>query len=205
MGERVKFRVALDAARQATERVLRNSVTPRQLRVFLAVLDFTAHWSKLEENVKLARIAELAGVEGQDVRERDKRVAEDLRRLAAIGAIVYRAGSGRTTSTIGLHPSETGSKPTPSDGVETDAETGSKPTLRGGRNEPRPSVQGFSKFSSSGRRNDEQTAEAAEAMYARNSAKPCAECGRRGGYGRIEGEDGLTYPCRTCHPEGVAP
>jgi hypothetical protein len=131
------------AAQASMARALDANCTPRQLRVLMAVIHFTALFNRLEDRVSLGQLAEVARISGKDERDTEKRVAADLRRLAKIGCVTYKPGGGRHfVSTVGLPaPTETGVAADPlssrEKGVETDPKRGSKPALKGGRLRPR--------------------------------------------------------------------
>jgi hypothetical protein len=158
--DRVEFIVANDAGRSAVAKVLASQVTPRQLRVFLVVLDQTAHWSKLSDRITLAQLAEKAGIAGKNQRDTEKRVADDLRRLDQLGVLHYiPGGRARGVASVVSIPPVRGVEIDPGmqafRGVETDLLPGSKPTpkhaFRGVGTDPPPKERLPSK-STKGRR-----------------------------------------------------
>lgn len=104
MGAHVEFVVANWARHLSAQRLLKADVTPRQIRVWVAVVDLVANFSRLEDSVSVARIAATAGVTGNNEHRVGQRVSGDLRRLAELGIITYRAGgsAGRRRSLVGL-------------------------------------------------------------------------------------------------------
>ena len=90
------------ALRAAITRV--NEADPRlgagELRVFMAVIARTASWSRLEDSVTHAVLAEIAGVDRETLRRA-------LRRLSELGAIEYLPGAGKRYSSIALPPATT--------------------------------------------------------------------------------------------------
>lgn len=110
------------------------NLTPRQYRVFNAVLAFTIAWSKLEDAVSLAQIEEFTGLDRRHVR----RALQQLHRL---GVITYEPGASpkgkpRTTSRIGL--------PRPgADMIPRSPGADAVPlsSLTGGRSGPRPGAE----------------------------------------------------------------
>ena len=84
---RVPYREVGAAMRQAISRVLLADLGPRQLSTFLAVLSLTGTYSKLSDSLYLAHIAEMVFGTGEPTVKQVKRIGEDLKALAATGAI----------------------------------------------------------------------------------------------------------------------
>lgn len=104
MGAHVDFDVANWARHLSAEKLLKADVTPRQIRVWIAVVDLVANYSRLEDNLSIARIAATAGITGKNEHRVGQRVSADLQRLAELEIIKYLPGGqdGRRRSVVGL-------------------------------------------------------------------------------------------------------
>lgn len=139
MADRVPFLQAHDAGRVAIDKAVHAEVTPRQLRVLLAVLHVTVLWSQLSDRQSLAQLARLAGIGGTDTRKVEKRVADDLRHLASLGIVTYLPGGGRhRMSVIGIPPTEKGPDTGAGNDEEKGPDTGPKGAPAPGQKGPPP-------------------------------------------------------------------
>lgn len=87
MSGRVPYRVAGEAQRAANERAREHDLSAGDLAVLAAVLDQTTSYSKLDDHV---RVADLAGLAGLSVRQTQRA----LHRLAQADILVYQPGNG---------------------------------------------------------------------------------------------------------------
>lgn len=95
-GDRVAYRVAASAGREAFRRARALGCSMEELAALQAVVSLTALYSKLSDEVSVAEIAEEAALH-------PKNAARALRSLAGRGVIVYEPGRGRgNISTVGL-------------------------------------------------------------------------------------------------------
>lgn len=96
MRDRVPYRTAGAAQRQATAHALRSGITTLQWRVLAVVFDLTTSYSKLEDRTSARQIAaRVYGVDAEKVMGSErKRVSYALKRLADLGIIVYGAPRG---------------------------------------------------------------------------------------------------------------
>lgn len=95
-GDRVAYRVAASAGREAFRRARAVGCSMEELAALQAVVSLTALYSKLSDEVSVAEIAEEAALH-------PKNAARALRALAGRGVIVYEPGRGRgNISTVGL-------------------------------------------------------------------------------------------------------
>lgn len=95
-GERVAYREAGNAMREALRRARGAGLSPTDRNVLDAVLALTVSYSKLEDEISPATIAEEAGCSLRQARR-------SLRKLDDLGIVVYVPGLGRgRTSVVGL-------------------------------------------------------------------------------------------------------
>lgn len=96
MTNRTSYADAGTAQRYLCQRVAVAGITSLERRVVLAVLAYTASWSKTEDTVALSRIADYLGLGSS------ADVGRALGRLADAGLILYQAGRGSRVSRVGL-------------------------------------------------------------------------------------------------------
>jgi hypothetical protein len=112
--DRVGFIHANAAARRSIDIATSANVGATDLRVLLAVISFTALWSRLSDHRSHSQIAEKAGLARSDDPKRqhstgNRQVSRSLKRLADLGAITYRPAQGRGhLSEIGLPKGDSG-------------------------------------------------------------------------------------------------
>jgi hypothetical protein len=97
---RAHYSEAGAAMRQALARAGDAELSPADRRVLDAVLVATVSWSRLEDEVPLGELADVAGCSARQARR-------SLARLSALGIVVHRVGRGRSNLTrVGVPPCE---------------------------------------------------------------------------------------------------
>jgi hypothetical protein len=87
LGERVPYRLACAATRQAHQRARDAGLSFGEWRVLAAVLDKTTSYSKLADEVARGELARWADLSAD-------RTAKALAKLSSLGIVFYRAGLG---------------------------------------------------------------------------------------------------------------
>lgn len=113
--ERVAYRQAGEAMRASIDAALAAPLTLGQMKVLAAIYREIPSYSRVVDNLKRRRLAELTGLT-------EKTVSKALPRLAEVGAIVFEKSKGRGLGLIGLR--ETSSSEVPVSRTATRQETG---------------------------------------------------------------------------------
>jgi hypothetical protein len=91
VGQRTTFLEALDAGRAAIARAAEAGCSGAAMRTMLGVVACITLWSKTEDRIALAQIAQAVGLNGPASKQQ---VGRHLRELHRAGAIVYEPGRG---------------------------------------------------------------------------------------------------------------
>lgn len=98
IGERVAYRAAGAAHRQANRRACAASLSETDMRVLAVVLELTVSYSKLTDSVAHSQLTDRCACSPRQLRR-------SLRRLVECGVIAYQPGRGRgNSSIIGVPP-----------------------------------------------------------------------------------------------------